>query len=207
MINALKLLRTPLFIGFLKFLREKNKIYFDDDVLEEELLKHMILNKKRLDYIMIEKFKTKLIALKALLEYENKIQEIRGLSFEEDEQVKKELNELETKKDEELKELGESLNCQRVRRKIWGSDFNINDEIKLRKKTSERIIKIEELRRKREIGLENLFDIDNRTIDLLMELDIDKKDRQEELILIEIKLEKLKISEKTITAIKSQYLD
>ena len=96
----------------------------------------MILNKKRLDYIMIEKFKTKLIALKALLEYENKIQEIRGLSFEEDEQVKKELNELETKKDEELKELGESLNCQRVRRKIWGSDFNINDEIKLRKKTS-----------------------------------------------------------------------
>ena len=40
-----------------------------------------------------------------------------------------------------------------------------------------------------------------------MELDIDKKDRQEELILIKIKLEKLKISEKTIKAVTSQYLD
>ena len=43
-----------------------------------------------------------------------------------------------------------------------------------------------------------------------MELDIDKKDRQEELILIEIKLEKLKIlkiSEKAIKAIRSKYLD
>ena len=40
-----------------------------------------------------------------------------------------------------------------------------------------------------------------------MELDTDKKDRQEELILMEIKLQKLKISEKTIKAIRSQYLD
>ena len=49
--------------------------------------------------------------------------------------------------------------------------------------------------------------MDNRAIDLLMELGIDKKDRQEELILIEIKSEKLKISEKRIKAIRSQYLD
>ena len=41
-----------------------------------------------------------------------------------------------------------------------------------------------------------------------MELDIDNLDRQEELILIEIELEKLKISEKkTIKVIRSQYLD
>ena len=142
---------------------------------------------------MIKKLKNILTALKVLLEYENKIQEVRGLNFEEEEQVKKELNELETKKDEELKLL-ESLNCERVWRKVWESDFNINDEIKLREKTSQRISKIEKLRRKREIDLENLFDIDNRAIDLLMEVDIDKKDRQEELILIEIKLEKLKLS-------------
>ena len=146
-----------------------------------------MLNKKEIDYITIKKFKNKLIALKVLLEYENKIQEIRGLNFEEEEQVKKELNELETKMDEELKELEQSLNCERVWRKIWGSDFNINDEIKLREKTSERISKIEELRRKREIDLKNLFDMDNRAIALLMELDIDKRDRQEELILIGIK--------------------
>ena len=90
---------------------------------------------------------------------------------------------------------------------MWGSGFNINDEIKLREKTSERIRKIEELRRTRQNRFRKVFNIDNGAIDFLMELDIDKKDRQEELILIEIKLEKLKISEKTIKAIRSQYLD
>ena len=29
-------------------LREKNKTYFDDDVFEKELLKYIVLNKKRL---------------------------------------------------------------------------------------------------------------------------------------------------------------
>ena len=117
MFNALNLLRMPLFIEFLKILREKNKTYFDDDVLGEELLKYIVLNKKKTDYIMIKKLKNILTALKVLLEYENKIQEVRGLNFEEEEQVKKELNELETKKDEELKLL-ESLNCERVWRKV-----------------------------------------------------------------------------------------
>ena len=46
-VNALKLLRMPLFIRFLKILREKNKTYFDDDVLEDVLLKYIVLNKKR----------------------------------------------------------------------------------------------------------------------------------------------------------------
>ena len=36
----------PLFIGFLKILRQKNKIYSDDDVLEEELLKCIGLSEK-----------------------------------------------------------------------------------------------------------------------------------------------------------------
>ena len=48
MVNALKLLRMPLFIGFLKILREKNKTYFDDYVLEEELLKYIVLSKKKI---------------------------------------------------------------------------------------------------------------------------------------------------------------
>ena len=39
MVNALRLLEMSLFIGFLKVLEEKNKIYFDNTVLEEELLK------------------------------------------------------------------------------------------------------------------------------------------------------------------------
>ena len=50
-----------------------------------------------------------------------------------------------------------SLNCERIWRKIWESDFNINNDIKLREKTSERTNKIEELRRKREINLEKFI--------------------------------------------------
>ena len=44
MVNALRLLKMPSFIGFLKILAEKNKIYSDDGVLEEELLKYIGLN-------------------------------------------------------------------------------------------------------------------------------------------------------------------
>ena len=46
---------------------------------------------------------------------------------------------------------------------------------------------MEKLRRKKEIEQANLFNTDSEAIDLLLELDIDKKDKQEELILIEIK--------------------
>ena len=74
----------------------------------------------------------------------------------------------------------------------WG-EFNI------------RIDEIEELKRKREIDLENLFDIDYRTVDLLIELDFDIKDRQEEVILMEIKLKKLRIPEKTTNANIDQF--
>ena len=42
------LLKVPLVIGFLKKLREKDKIYSDDNVLEEELIKYIVLNKKKI---------------------------------------------------------------------------------------------------------------------------------------------------------------
>ena len=44
---ALRLLKMPLFIGFLKKLREQDKIYSDDNILEEELIKCIVLSKKR----------------------------------------------------------------------------------------------------------------------------------------------------------------
>ena len=46
---------------------------------------------------MIKKFKNKLTALKEILKDENKIYEIGSLNFENEEQIRKELNELETK--------------------------------------------------------------------------------------------------------------
>ena len=85
----------PLFIGFLKNLREKDKIYSDDDVLEEELMKFIVLSKTKREYIMIKNFKNKLTSLKKVLKNKNKIEEIRGLYFKKEEKIKKELIELE----------------------------------------------------------------------------------------------------------------
>ena len=48
--------------------------------------------------------------------------------------------------------------------------------------------------------------MNNEYTDLLLELDVNKRDIQEELILIEIRLKKLKISEETIKAIRSQII-
>ena len=86
---------------------------------------------------------------------------------------------------------------------MGGGANTIHDEIELREKTKERIDEIEKLRRKREKELENLFNVDNEAIDVLVELDIDKREQ----ILIEIKLEKLKIAAKTIKTIRSQLLE
>ena len=62
------------------------------------------------------------------------------------------------------------------------------------------------LRRKKEVELGNLFIINNEATDLLWKLYTDKKDKSEKLILIEIILEKLKISVKAIKAIRSQII-
>ena len=49
MVMALRLLKMPLFMGYLRTLRENGKINSDDDVLEEELFKYIVLNKKRIE--------------------------------------------------------------------------------------------------------------------------------------------------------------
>ena len=203
MVNALRLLEMPLFIGFLKFLREKNKIYFDDDILEEELLKYIELHKKKINYMMITEFENKLATLNRILSYKNKIQEIRDLNFKKEEQTKKELNALRVEKEEELEFLQENLNFLALRNRYLGRSNSFKDKIELEEKTKKRVDEIEKLIRKKEIELINLFITDDKAIDLLLEQDNDKIDMQERLILIEIKSEELKISEITIRAIKS----
>ena len=46
MVIALKVLKMPLCIGLSNISRENNKTHFDDDILEEELLKYVVLNRK-----------------------------------------------------------------------------------------------------------------------------------------------------------------
>ena len=78
---ALRLLKMPLFIAFFKKLRENDKMYSDENVLEEELIKNIVLNKKHIEYIMIKNITNKLTTLKVILKDKNKIEEIRGLYF------------------------------------------------------------------------------------------------------------------------------
>ena len=56
-----------------------------------------------------------------------------------------------------------------------GLPITIHDKIELREKTKERIDEIKKMKRTREIKLENLFIRNNKNIDLLLKLDIDKK--------------------------------
>ena len=117
------------------------------------------------------------------------------------------MDDLEAEKGEELKDLEVSLKYGTRRNIFWWLPITIHDKIELREKTKERVDKIEKLRRKKETELENFSNIDNDAIHLLVEIYIDKKDRKEELILIiEIKLKKINISEKTIKAIRSQII-
>ena len=92
--------------------------------------------------------------------------------------------------------LQENLRFVAVSNTFWERRNSIEEGLELREKTEERIHEIKKLKRKREVKLENLFVIDNELSDLSKELDADKKDRQEELVLTEIKLEKLKIPKK-----------
>ena len=61
LVNTLKQLDIVHFLGFYKKLKEKCKTKYAN--IDEELLKYIELNKKELDYMMIEKFKDSLTVL------------------------------------------------------------------------------------------------------------------------------------------------
>ena len=64
-VNALKQLVMPHFLGFFKQLKEEDKINYDD--IDELLSKYIKLNKTKLSYIMIKEFKDSVTALKSIL--------------------------------------------------------------------------------------------------------------------------------------------
>ena len=53
--NALKILKMSLFLGFLKKLKEQDKLKSDD--IEKELIKYIESNITKLRYMMIKEFK------------------------------------------------------------------------------------------------------------------------------------------------------
>ena len=71
MIKSLKVLKMPLFLGFLK---NPFNIIFNNEALEEELKEYIELNKDILNYIWINEYK------KLLKEYRKVIDQIRMIS-------------------------------------------------------------------------------------------------------------------------------
>ena len=71
MIKSLKVLKMPLFLGFLK---NPFNVIFNDEALEEELKEYIELNKDKLNYIWINEFK------KWLKEYRKVTDQVRIIS-------------------------------------------------------------------------------------------------------------------------------
>ena len=96
-VAALRLLKMPLFSGFLKKLRKNNKVLFDDDALGEDLVEYISLDIKKIIYVLIREFKNKLAILNKLIS-----------SYRKEEDVLNELDELKADRDGEIKLLKEN---------------------------------------------------------------------------------------------------
>ena len=86
--------------------------------------------------------------------------------------------------------LQENLRFGALRIRFSGRLNSINEEIGLKKNRQKtKIDEIEKLKRKKETEIVNLFITDDKAVDFLLELNIVKRDIEEQLVLIEIKLE------------------
>ena len=80
-VNALKLLGMPLFLGFLKKLKS--------DDIENELLNCTKSNIAKLRYIMVKKFKDELKNLQSILNEIEKLEMIRQVEMEQSYEISK----------------------------------------------------------------------------------------------------------------------
>ena len=124
------------------------------------------------------------------------------------ETTNKEWKELGIEKNDEFKKLDENLRFRRIRNKFQGRSDSSDEEekIELREITRKKINGIDKL----EKGIKQVEELniegESKTTKLLMDLYSEKGCVIDEMIVIEIKLEKLKIPKTTINAIKNQLL-
>ena len=146
-VNALKLLGMPHFLGFFKQLKDEGKIKSDD--IDNELSKYMELNKTRLIYMMIKKFKDSRTDLKAILNEIEKIKIIRELEIEEIKVItQKKLKKLEIEKIDELEEWHVKLRFGIIINRFFKKPNSIEDEIELKKITRKKINGVDRLETK-----------------------------------------------------------
>ena len=101
MVKSLRTLKMPLFLGFL---RNPFIIYLNDNSLEEELLKHIELNKNKVQYVWTDEFKKWLKELREVIDQENMIKK----------ELRKEINVLKSKKEDEINHLEWRLRMEKI---------------------------------------------------------------------------------------------
>ena len=155
--------------------------------------------------MMIKKLKDELKNLKSILNEIEKLKITRQLAMEQAYEISKELKELEIKIIDILEELDENLCSLRLRnRYFWKRPCIIEKEnkFKTKKKKIGKLDRLEtELKEKEELK----YIEHHKNDELLSDLDYNKKDILHEILLKEIKLEKLGISEIAINAIKKSF--
>ena len=101
MVNSLRTLKMPLFLGFL---RNLFVVHFNDNVLEEELLEYIKLNRNKVQYVWIDEFKKWLKELREVIDQENMIKK----------ELRKEINVLKLKAEDEIDLLEWRLRMERI---------------------------------------------------------------------------------------------
>ena len=156
--------------------------------------------------MMIKKLKDELKNLKSILNEIEKLKITRQLAMEQAYEISKELKELEIKIIDIWEELDENLCSLRLRnRYFWKRPCIIEKENKFKNVTKKKIGKLDRLETELKEKEELKYIEHHKNDELLSDLDYNKKDILHEILLKEIKLEKLGISEIAINAIKKSF--
>ena len=153
--------------------------------------------------MMIEEFKDSLTVLKTILEkIENNRDNWRTRNRASKRNNKRRVERIRNKKIDELEKLHEKLRFGTVKNIFWERLNSIEEETELREIIRKKINEIDSLETEIKDVKELKIEGESKATKLLADLNFDKGVHVDEIIEIEIRLEKLKISEKKINAIK-----
>ena len=120
---------------------------------------------------------------------------------------KKGAKKLEIKKMDELNKLDRSLNFSAIKNRFWRKSNNFREELRLREITRKKMKEIQKLKAEiKEMKRLRIETIELKSSKLLGDLNLKKGFEIEEIIEIEIKLEKLKIPTTVINTIKKSII-
>ena len=142
---------------------------------------------------------TSLITLKVILEDIDKISTVIHLV------INNKIKQLQAEKTDELELLEEELRIIRLRNRFLGRPNkircnSIEEEIDLRRQTKKKIDNIEKLK-------EEVKESEFKSVKILQDLNYEKYDEVVEIAKIELKLERLGISKKSINFFKNQFFE